>query len=51
MLGDLDPLDFLLAEKLGKTLAEIRALPNAEVEAWRAFHRVRGELEKLHAGH
>jgi hypothetical protein len=50
MLGDLDPLDFLLAEGLGKTLGEIRALPNAEVVEWRAFYKYRSEMEKLARG-
>lgn len=47
MLGEIDTFDFALAEALGKTLGEIHALPNDEVVAWRAYHRVRRELEKL----
>ncbi len=29
--------DFVLGELLGKSLAEVRALPNAEVVEWMAF--------------
>jgi hypothetical protein len=29
--------DFVLAELLGKSLGEVRALPNAEVVEWMAF--------------
>lgn len=36
MTGEIDPLDFVLAEHLGQTLQTIRALPNLELEEWRA---------------
>lgn len=49
MLGEVDTIDFLLAEALGKSLSEVRAMPNAEVVEWRAFYRYRTEMEKLHA--
>ena len=41
--------DFVLAELLGKSLGEIRALPNAEVVEWMAFlayRRAMAELER-----
>ncbi len=44
--------DFVLAELLGKSLGEVRALPNAEVVEWMAFlayRRAVAELER-HAG-
>jgi hypothetical protein len=50
MLGAIDAFDFELALDLGKTLGEIRDLPNQEIVAWRAYYRVRNELQKLHAG-
>lgn len=36
MEGTVDPIDFELAEYLHKTLQTIRALPNLEIEEWRA---------------
>lgn len=48
MLGEIDALDFMLAEALGKTLGEIRSMPNSELVEWRAYYRVRAEMEKLH---
>lgn len=42
-----DPLDFILAEALGKSLGEIRALPNAEIVQWRAFFHWRKEMVAL----
>ena len=38
MEGDLDPFDFMLAERLGKTLAEVRGMSNREHLQWRAWH-------------
>jgi hypothetical protein len=35
--GDIDPTDFLIGEALGKTVGEVRAMPNAEVVEWVAF--------------
>lgn len=49
MRGDIDPLDFVLAETLGKSLAEIRDLDNAEFIEWRAFRKVRDALTELHS--
>jgi len=47
MEGALDPMDFVLAEKLHKSLAEVRAMPNAEIVQWRAFFHYRSEMQKL----
>ena len=41
--------DFVLGELLGKSLGEVRALPNAEVVEWMAFlayRRAMAELER-----
>jgi uncharacterized membrane protein len=37
MEGDLDPFDFLLAEHLHRTLAELQSMTTREYLAWRAF--------------
>lgn len=47
MRGEVDALDFILAEQWGCTLAEVRALPAAEVEEWRSWRVVRTELDKI----
>ena len=39
--------DFVLAEMLGKSLGEIRALPNAEVVEWLAFLAYRRALAEV----
>jgi hypothetical protein len=49
MLEEIDPIDFLLAESLGKSLGEVRALPNSEIVEWRAFLRWRSEMQRLHS--
>ena len=49
MLGTHDLLTFVLAERLGKTLGEVRALPRREVEEWAAFYRYRELHEELRA--
>ena len=46
MLGEVDSFDFLLAEKLGKSLGEVRAWPAIEVEQWRALYHVRDQYAK-----
>lgn len=48
MLGDIDVLDFLVAETTGRTLAEVRALPQAEVTEWKAFYTYRAAMEQFH---
>lgn len=37
-LGERDSFDYVLARALGRTLAEIRQLPQAEFVEWRAFY-------------
>ena len=37
MEGDLDPFDFVLAEKLGMTLAQVDAMSNNEYLRWKAY--------------
>lgn len=49
MLGEYDAVDFVLAETMGKTLSEVRALPNAEITEWRAFLKYRNAMEELAA--
>jgi hypothetical protein len=39
--------DFVLAELLGKSLGEVRALPNAEVVEWTAFLAYRRALAEV----
>jgi len=39
--------DFVLAEMLGKSLGEVRALPNAEVVEWMAFLAYRRALAEI----
>lgn len=48
MLGEIDAIDYVLAEKLGKSLGEIRALPNAEIVEWGAYLRVCAAHAELH---
>ncbi len=48
MEGELDPFDFLLAEALGMTVAEIRdRMSNAEYIEWRAFYTYRAAMREL----
>jgi hypothetical protein len=49
MLEEIDPIDFILAENLGMSLGQVRALPNSEIVEWRAFLRYRAEMQKLHS--
>lgn len=44
MLGEVDVLDFILAEKLGMSLGQVRALPNSELVEWAAFETWRGAM-------
>ena len=39
--------DFVLAEMLGKSLGEVRALPNAEVVEWMAYLAYRRALAEI----
>ena len=47
MEGELDPFDFVLAEAIGKTIAEIGAMSNREYLSWRAFHVYRNAMREL----
>jgi hypothetical protein len=48
MEGLLDPFDFILAERLGMTVAQMRdAMSNAEYVEWRAFYVYRNAMEKM----
>lgn len=39
--------DFVLAEALGKSIAEVRALDNAEVVEWHAFFAYRRAVAEV----
>lgn len=45
--GDVDVFEFFLADRLGKTLDELRSMPAAEYTAWKSFHKVRHQQEEL----
>jgi hypothetical protein len=47
MEEDLDPFDFVLAEALHMTLAQLADMSNAEYLAWRAFHVYRQAMTEL----
>ena len=47
MEGELDTFDFLLAEHLHKSLAEIGALSNDEVVRWQAFFTYRAAMADM----
>lgn len=47
MTGEGDTFDYLLADRLHKTVAELEAIPNAEYETWRQYLNVRGVLDDL----
>ena len=42
--------DFVLGELLGKSLAEVRALPNAELVEWMAFLAYRRAVAEVERG-
>lgn len=42
-----DVFSYFLADRLGKTLAELDDMPVAEYTAWLSFHRVRNQQEEL----
>lgn len=50
MLGEVPSIDFVLATRLGKSLEEIRALPNTEIVEWGAFLNYEREMQELHGG-
>jgi hypothetical protein len=47
MEEELDPFDFVLAETLHMTLADMDRMSNREYVAWRAFHNWRAEMRKM----
>jgi hypothetical protein len=47
MEGDLDPFDFLLAEKLGMSLAQVDAMSNNEYLRWRAWTVYRQAMAEM----
>ena len=47
MEGELDPFDFLLAEQLGITLAQVGAMSNNEYLRWRAWHVYRTAMANM----
>lgn len=49
LLGELDAIDFMLAQDLGMSLGDVRALPNSEVEEWRGWYQVRAQQAELEA--
>ena len=50
MEGDLDPFDFVLAERLGMTLAQVGAMSNNEYTRWRAFYVYRDAMSEMQRG-
>ena len=51
MLEELDPYEFVLAERLGMTLAELSdRMTTREFAAWQAFDVYRIEMQKLNKG-
>jgi hypothetical protein len=47
MEGELDPFDFMLAERLGMTLAQVGEMSNNEYIRWRAFHVWRQAMAEM----
>lgn len=47
MEGELDPFDFMLAEGLGITLAQIGEMSNNEYTRWRAFYTYRAAMQEM----
>lgn len=48
-MGDVDDIDFHLAEGLGLSLGQVRALPESEIVEWRAFYKYRAAMDDLAA--
>lgn len=51
VLGDLDPFPFILAKEYGWTLAQIRAMPNSDLVALRAWTIYERGVRRLQANH
>lgn len=47
MEGELDPFDFVLAETLHLTLAQVGALSNNEYLRWKAWHVYRAAMAEM----
>lgn len=47
MEGELDPFDFMLAEALGLTLAQVGEMSNNEYLRWRAFYVYREAMREM----
>jgi hypothetical protein len=47
MEGDLDPFEFVLAERLGLTLAQVGAMSNHEYLRWKAWHVYRQAMSEM----
>jgi uncharacterized membrane protein len=47
MTGEVSSFDYVLALDLGMTLAQVRALPNAEIVEWSAFYKWRDAMQKF----
>jgi hypothetical protein len=45
--SEVDVFEFYLADRLGKTLDEIRDMPHAEYVAWVSYHKVKQQQEDL----
>ena len=44
-LGEIDLMEYILAEKLGKSLSEVRSMPNFDFVEWQAFYNYRHAME------
>lgn len=48
MEGGIDAFDFILSEKLGMTVQQMRdTMPNDEYHQWRAFYSYRNAMQDL----
>jgi hypothetical protein len=47
MLGEIDGIDFVLAENLGMSLEEVGQLSSLEITKWKAWHHIQHEMQKL----
>lgn len=45
--SDVEIFAFFLADRLGKTLAELDDMPHVEYVAWSSYHKVRQQQEQL----
>jgi hypothetical protein len=45
--SDVDMFAFYLADRLGKTLAELDDMPCSEYTAWSSYHKVKTQQENL----